>query len=275
MLPDDFTPSAFDVVIGRGKQIKQLAGNQMLYRMVHAIADDYNASDKNRKSVLLSHLVASIYEQSPGAGFVKKDPSTGKWYSVEEALARTSAAQAVRDTLHYYYKSSRQFKQKRRRQAKKEHVPVHHIPCSAVPLVEEEYLKQVRDVSPAFSTFNGTVVMSNLNMPNFQSAIKDDVASCCREYSSMDSSNTDLFSILAANFCPKSDTTTQSDPFEPSPIQEIPQHQRPQSSQQRLADILDLALGIDLPLLDISDQTSAPMAPSSSAFISCDPFDTV
>lgn len=128
ILPESFEPSDCDFVIGRGKQIKQLPGNQRLRDAIHSIADDYTSGDKARKSFLLSQLVRQVYITSPSAGFVKKDPASGRWYAVEEALARTSAAQSVRDCLHGHYKSSSQFKQKRRRQAKKERVPVHHIP---------------------------------------------------------------------------------------------------------------------------------------------------
>jgi hypothetical protein len=48
--------------------------------------------------------------------FVRRDLSTGRWYMVENSVARTTAAQLMRDSLHQNYKSSRQFKQQRRQQ---------------------------------------------------------------------------------------------------------------------------------------------------------------
>jgi len=112
LLPEDFTPGPFDFIIGRGKQVKQSAGNVYMCDCIHSIADEYTSGDKATKSNLLSRLVTHIFDKG---NFVKKDVTTGRWFAVEDALARTSAAQAVRDCLHSNYKSSRQFKQQRRR----------------------------------------------------------------------------------------------------------------------------------------------------------------
>ena len=240
ILPEAFEPSEFDFVIGRGKQIKQLPGNQRLSKIIHSVADDYTSGDKARKSFLLSKLVEQVYEKSPHAGFVKKDPASGRWYAVEEALARTSAAQAVRDCLCSHYKSSRQFKQKRRRQAKKEQVPVHHIPCSAVPLTDMESNITMNGVASAkLSSGPSAAAMSLTSIPSFRRCVTSESSRPTACPSSSMQRTTDMFSILAANFCPQD--TMIADPFEPVPIME-----RHQSPQERLSSILDSALDLDL-----------------------------
>ncbi|CAB9522218.1 Nitrilase family, member 2 [Seminavis robusta] len=199
-LPEDFVPSDFDFVIGRGKQVKQHSGNQRLYNEIRAVADDYTSGDKARKSFLLSQLVSQVYENSPDAGFVKKDPATGRWYAVEDALARTSAAQAVRDCLHNHYKSSRQFKQQRRRQAKHSNSPV--SPDQVIMNMNMLPPSMARSVTPdeAFYAHQGAS-KPLVTFPLSSSSCKND-----------------LFSILASAFANK--TCEQEDPFEPVPIQE-------------------------------------------------------
>ena len=269
MLPKDFEPSDYDFVIGRGKQVKQLPGNQRLSKLIHLVADDYTSGDKARKSFLLSQLVKQVYEKSPRAGFVKKDPVSGRWYAVEEALARTSAAQAVRDCLCSHYKSSRQFKQKRRRQAKKEQVPVQAIPCSSVPLTddmeEEGSVTDARNTPPRpmmngvmpakisagpVQDFATTIPLAS--MPGFRRCVTDDANRVSASSSSSPfvcpSSSSwqvkkDMFSILMANFLPKNNNITQADPFEPVPILEQ-QHPAMLSAQDRLSNILDSALDL-------------------------------
>ena len=261
ILPEDFEPSDYDFVIGRGKQIKQLAGNQRLYKLIHSVADDYTSGDKARKSFLLSQLVRQVYQESPEAGFVKKDPVSGRWYAVEESLARTSAAQAVRDCLHGHYKSSRQFKQKRRRHAKNLQVPVHHIPCSSIPLSDAD-----TDAFEESSCSMSMDMMPVMSLPSLRRCVTSD-ASCkpavATSMHSMPQVNMDLFSILAAKFAPQSTAVTQSsDPFEPIPIMET---MKSESSQQRLASILDSVLDIDL-------DTDSLEEPTLPAFIQDDIF---
>lgn len=261
MLPAEFEPSDFDFVIGRGKQIKQLPGNQRLCKLIHSVADDYTSGDKARKSFLLSQLVKQVYEKSPQAGFVKKDPVSGRWYSVEEALARTSAAQAVRDCLCSHYKSSRQFKQKRRRQAKKEQVPVHHIPCSSVPLADTDNSIMNAKFSSGPSAFS----MSLASIPAFRRCVTSESSRPMACPSSLPLTSmqrtADMFSILAANFCPQD--TMIADPFEPVPIME-------QSPQERLSSILDSALDLNLGVGDYSGMDLLQQRDDLPAFIASD-----
>ena len=191
MLPADFTPGEFDVVIGRGKALKALPGNKHLEKCIRSIADDYAAADKARKSYLLSQLVKQVYAKSPAAGFVKKDPVSGRYYAVEEALSRTTCCQAMRDCLHNHYKSSRQFKQQRRRAARER--------ANASSPADSGLPDLTRQVTPE---------------PSFY---KDPYSPCVT--ASAAAAPKDLFSILAGAFANKP-VDPQEDPFAPVPLPE-------------------------------------------------------
>lgn len=115
VLPVSFTPGTAHIIIGRGRVVKLHAGNRKLDKMVAAIANEYSAATgKAEKGMILSRLIDEIDDAAPDAGFVKRDPVTGRWYTVEESLARTTCAQALRNYLNGEYRSSKQYKQKRR-----------------------------------------------------------------------------------------------------------------------------------------------------------------
>jgi len=121
LLPHDFIPGDHTIIIGRGRTVKQHVANMRFDRMVAAIAHDYSAAMcKSEKGMILTRLINEIHDQGPNAGFVKKDPTTGRWYAVDESLARTTAAQAIRNYLHGQYRSSKQFKSQRRMEQIKE-----------------------------------------------------------------------------------------------------------------------------------------------------------
>ena len=110
----DFVPRPQDVIVGRqGRSTK--AHNVHFTSLIEAVADEYSqAINKASKSRILLGVVNQV--QNNGGMFVRRDLSTGRWYMVENAVARTTAAQLMRDSLHENYKSSRQFKQQRRQQ---------------------------------------------------------------------------------------------------------------------------------------------------------------
>lgn len=115
VLPASFTPTEHHIIIGRGRVVKQHSANIKFDQMVQDIAAEYlAATNKADKGNILSCLVDQVHDAAPDAGFVKKDPATGRWIQVEESLARTTAAQALRNYLSNSYRSSKQFKSKRR-----------------------------------------------------------------------------------------------------------------------------------------------------------------
>lgn len=60
-----------------------------------------NAKSKFHKSTLVSNIVASIKERAENGigGFVKKDQLTGRWYQVEDKIAREKVSHALRDAI--------------------------------------------------------------------------------------------------------------------------------------------------------------------------------
>ena len=115
ILPANFFPGEHHILIARGRVAKMHSGNRKFDKMISDIAGEYAAAPcKATKGLILTKLINQIHDAAPDAGFVRKDPSTGRWTLAEEALARQTAAQALRNALSSFYRSSKQFKSKRR-----------------------------------------------------------------------------------------------------------------------------------------------------------------
>ena len=180
----DFTPGPHHIIIGRGRVCKMHSGNCRFDKMIAGIAAEYQAANcKADKGNILSKLIDEIHSAGPDAGFVKKDPATGRWLQVDESLARTTAAQAIRNYLHSEYRSSKQFKQKRRLQQIRDGL----IPTSGTNRAAKAYC-----VSPDSSDDEESV--SNPPRPQLQQ---------------------DTFGILFSAF---GASARSDDPFAPTPI---------------------------------------------------------
>lgn len=116
--------------------------------LVRANLQDYKASDKTNKSYILQKLVNHLERKSPDSMcFVKQDSTTGRWYALTRASARTTVAQAFRDALSHCYRSSRQNKQQRRL-IKKGHVAKNASsigPSACLPLSSNVQQRQCND----------------------------------------------------------------------------------------------------------------------------------
>jgi hypothetical protein len=95
VLPESFYPTVSEVIVGRGRRIADHVGNKRLHEIVSTFAMEYSAAHtKRQKSAILSKIVTVIRNDSQHeAGFVKKDPNTGRWRTVEDAAARIIVAQ--------------------------------------------------------------------------------------------------------------------------------------------------------------------------------------
>ena len=191
VLPASFIPSEQHVIIGRGRVIKMHPGNQKFDRTISIIGPEYSAApSKADKGLILTRLVDMVHEQAADAGFVRRDPSTGVWTLVEEALARQTAAQALRNALHHSYRSSKQFKSKRRiQQIAMEKQPSLSVRSAVMTSISQQAEQAPRCVSP-----------SSENLP-------EDVPS---------GEMRDAFSILMARFT--ASINPADDPFEPCPL---------------------------------------------------------
>jgi hypothetical protein len=116
LLPEEFVPSEFDVICGRGRRVFNHIGNERFRQVVATYLERYQqTTQKHEKSYILSEIVVAVRRVSPsGGGFVKKDSGSGRWYEVGDFLAREKTSQAFRDLLHEHYRSSNLAKKKRR-----------------------------------------------------------------------------------------------------------------------------------------------------------------
>ena len=152
-LPESFVPGEHHIIIGRGRLVKQHSGNRRFDQMISDIAVEYSSAPcKAEKGLILSKLITMIHDQSPTAGFVRKDPVSGRWSMVEESLARQTVAQALRNYLCNEYRSSKQFKQKRRVQQIKEMEGIHRTSSGIISTSCESAMSvpcNIRCVSPS------------------------------------------------------------------------------------------------------------------------------
>ena len=105
-----------DVICGRGKHCFNHPGNRKFRYLVETFLSSYaEASCKLEKSIVVSRIVDEVRRNSPNGGFVKQDYNSGHWREVGDRLAREKVGQVLRDSLHYYYRSSTESKRKRRK----------------------------------------------------------------------------------------------------------------------------------------------------------------
>jgi len=195
-LPADFTPGDCHIIIGRGHAVRKHSGNVKFDQLIREIAHEYSSAviGKTGRGQILSRLMDKIHNVSvPGAGFVKKDFATGRWQTVEECLARTTAAQAIRNLLAGEYRSSSQFKSQRRQ-------------------------SRLQNTNKKIQTksIEGTVIQ----IPSSESAI--DFARCVAPLDPADkqSSSEDIqtFDILFSVFGTNPSVVLDTDPFTPVPF---------------------------------------------------------
>jgi hypothetical protein len=117
LLPN-FTPSAYSVLIGRGKLCSEAVGSRRLKVIASRYLDEYsNASSRIEKSSVVTKIVDIIQEACPVGAFVKQEG--GQWWEVSDNLAREKVGAVLRDALHEHYKSSTKAKlaKRKRKQA--------------------------------------------------------------------------------------------------------------------------------------------------------------
>ena len=124
-LPSDFVPPADAFVMGRGKRHINHEGNQRLRDLVKSELPAYLAAPtKTAKSAIIHRVLMTTRENSAdGIGFVRHDNQKGTWHLVDNGTARITVAQNFRDALSKHYKSSKQYKKKRRQDRKANSLP--------------------------------------------------------------------------------------------------------------------------------------------------------
>jgi hypothetical protein len=117
LLHDSFTPSPDAILCGRGKAVSNAEGNRRLKVIVTQYLKPYSeASSKLEKSAIVSRIVDTVKESAPEGAFVKFE--NGRWWLVEDSLAREKVGCTFRDCLHSKYRSSTKSKLEQRRARK-------------------------------------------------------------------------------------------------------------------------------------------------------------
>ena len=113
-LPEDFTPSPYSVLIGRGNACFNSTGNRRLRVIVSVYLDKYSkAQSRIERSIIVTSIVDMIRNASPVGAFIKQE--NGRWYEVSDHVARERVGAIIRDCLSSQYKSSTKQKQEKRR----------------------------------------------------------------------------------------------------------------------------------------------------------------
>jgi hypothetical protein len=120
LLPLDFQPTSYSVIIGRGRVCKKAFGNQRLRVLANLSLPKYSgAKCKIEISRVVTSIVDTIRECCPSNGaFVKYHD--GRWWEVDDPTAREKVGYVFRDLLHDKYRSSSKSKVARRKKLLKE-----------------------------------------------------------------------------------------------------------------------------------------------------------
>jgi hypothetical protein len=115
-MPEDFCPTPNHVCCGRGKIWYE--HNQAFRTLVDSHLEEYSAAPSKLEK---SRIVTSVFDEvNMRGGFVRQDSKSKLWHSVPEVMAREKISQAFRDCLTMQYKSSKDFRQLQRKQARNE-----------------------------------------------------------------------------------------------------------------------------------------------------------
>jgi hypothetical protein len=270
ILPEYFTPSHKEVVVGRGKKVAAHPGNKRFRELVKAELKEYSeANTKAHKSSIILRVLKEIRDNSEYA-FVKQDLSTGRWYKVEETSQRITTAQAFRDAMGDNYKSSRRHKKQKREEEKKKPAFESKLRIKkrktkrgrteSAKATNQQVLLGLRGIldeatealmAGDFDSCLGEDKPTSLAVPSkitFPNSTKDDL--------NTSGEDSDLAGLLAKY---ARDVEATENPFEPRPI----------ALQEEWATASIAAIGIDDSPLSITltrsffeDNTNLPRAPS-------------
>ena len=116
-LPENFQPTPYTVIMGRGKDAANAIGNRRLKILVETqLAKYLKAKSRREKSFVVAHVLETVQDACPVGAFVKLEK--GSFYEVSDACAREKIGSLFRDQLHNHYKSSTKSKMAKRRALK-------------------------------------------------------------------------------------------------------------------------------------------------------------
>ena len=85
------------MLVGRGKAVSMHHGNRQFQNIIMSELENYaSAQSKRGKGLVILRVIERVREMGCGEGFVKKDVTTGQWYSLDNKAARIIVSQAFR-----------------------------------------------------------------------------------------------------------------------------------------------------------------------------------
>jgi hypothetical protein len=112
VLPPDFTPTPYTVIIGKGKMMRENLGNKRLRVLASNFLSRYSETNEKRaKTLVVNEIIESI--RSAGGCFVRKEKD-GRWYLATDQAVREKIGYVFRDLLCDKYRSSSKSKAERR-----------------------------------------------------------------------------------------------------------------------------------------------------------------
>jgi hypothetical protein len=107
ILPPDFQPSPYSVVVGKGKESKNVIGNGRLRVLASNYLQKYGGAsdDRQQKSDIVSTLIDTVRNACPMGAFIRLGKD-GRWYEVTESVAREKVGYTFRELLGDNYRSS-------------------------------------------------------------------------------------------------------------------------------------------------------------------------
>jgi len=97
-LHEQYSPSAFDCICGRGRTAYNHIGNKRFRLIVAMHVDKYiHAYDKLGKSLIVLSIVDQI--RSKNGNFIKYDKATNRWFEIGDELAREKVGQKLREAI--------------------------------------------------------------------------------------------------------------------------------------------------------------------------------
>jgi hypothetical protein len=100
VLRDDYKPSEYDVVSGKGKTIFDLPGNQRFRMIVAEFAEQYEAAKtKQDKSIIIDAILDKTREQTnQTVHFLKFDKKTNQYTILNSDQIREAVGHKIRDS---------------------------------------------------------------------------------------------------------------------------------------------------------------------------------
>lgn len=106
MLPPDFTPTDYSVVLGRGKGAYNYIGNKRCRVIVKTFLQDfYSRETRSQRAVVVAKVIDIIKEACPIGSFVKIE--NGVWYQVSDKVAREKIFTMFRDVQNAEFREAR------------------------------------------------------------------------------------------------------------------------------------------------------------------------